>query len=41
MQDNNKLPCVCVGSVGNLHFVHVFQPSSRLSWVPLTPEKKP
>jgi len=29
MQDNHKLPCVCIGSVKDQHFVHVYQPTSR------------
>lgn len=29
MQDNNKLPCVCIGSVKDQHYVHVYQRTSR------------
>lgn len=29
MQDNKKLPCVCIGSVKDQHFVHVYQLATR------------
>lgn len=29
MQDNNKRPCVCVGSVKDGHYVHVYLRTSR------------
>lgn len=29
MQDNLKPPCICIGSVKNGHYVHIYQGTSR------------
>lgn len=29
MQDNNKPPCICIGSIKDEHYVHVYLQTSR------------
>jgi hypothetical protein len=29
MQDNMKPPCICIGSVKDEHYVHIYQSASR------------
>lgn len=29
MQDNNKPPCICIGSIRDEHYVHIYLKTSR------------